>query len=185
MPIKITFLKILSIPVLIIVILLELIVAIIILFDVIVFLFRGSVFVPSKKEKDLIRIIEILKSKNAGNKMIDLGSGDGRIVRLFASHGFESYGVELNFLLYLWSKIKNRNFPQAHFRWGNFYNVNLKDFDIIYCFQGTKINRKILDKVEKESKPGTFVISYIFPLNSTQNIKLIDKIGKFYLAQKY
>ena len=71
-------------------------------------LFTGAPFIPSyrrARHQILAPLFEIAK-KAPGNKFVDLGSGDARVVIEFAQHGFESTGVEYNPFLVWWSRIK-------------------------------------------------------------------------------
>ena len=64
-------------------------------------MFSGAPFVPTKMEK-VKKMIEVSGLKE-GEKMIDLGSGDGRIVCEAAKTGAKCVGVEISPFLYWWS----------------------------------------------------------------------------------
>ena len=74
--------------------------------------FPGSPFLPSYRKSNqtarayLKNIIDFAKTSFPNGRFIDLGSGDGRVVIEFAKQGFESWGVEFNSALVLWSRIK-------------------------------------------------------------------------------
>lgn len=87
--------------------------------------FMGAPFLPSfRKREDIdFRTLFNILRENKVNKIIDLGSGDGRIVIAFAEAGFESCGVELNPLLVWWSRRKIKKYQlenRAKIKWGNF-----------------------------------------------------------------
>ena len=73
-----------------------------------VWLYRGPFYVPTRR-KYVPRIIAMLDLK-AGDKVVDLGSGDGRLVIALAEAGAEAHGFEHNPLLVMRSKksIKKR-----------------------------------------------------------------------------
>merc|ERR1712062_142022 len=45
--------------------------------------------------------------KKSGNKLVDIGSGDGRIVHLAAQNGYKAHGIELNPWLVMYSKYRS------------------------------------------------------------------------------
>ena len=117
----------------------------------------GAPYEPSRKKR--IQQIIKLASPKRGEKMIDLGSGDGRIVAEFAKLGIESYGYEINPWLVFYSKIRYRKLKNAHFRWRNFWRTNLNKFDIIVSFQIHYVMKKMQKKLEKELTKPTKIIS--------------------------
>ena len=64
----------------------------------------GAPFEPSKDDR--IKSILKLASPKKKDRIVDLGSGDGRIVIVFAEKGYESHGYEINPWLVLYSIIK-------------------------------------------------------------------------------
>lgn len=60
-------------------------------------------YVPATTTQ-LENIQTALKSFSSGSKLIDIGSGDGRIVHLAAKNGFKAHGIELNPWLVMYSK---------------------------------------------------------------------------------
>lgn len=122
-------------------------------------------WVPARKY-DLRRILKIADVK-PGEKFYDLGCGDGRLVRAAAGHGAEAVGIELSPPLYLWCKMHGllRPVQGASYLLRNFFDVDLTDADIVYLFgTGNTLGEKITRKLEKELRPGTRIISYVFPI---------------------
>ena len=106
-------------------------------------IFIGAPFLPSYKKRDsnLDSLFGLLR-ENRVQKIVDLGSGDGRVVIDFLKAGFDSYGIEINPLLVLWSKIKIKKLKlRAHISWGNFWRKNLSEFDAIFIFQFKTANK--------------------------------------------
>tara|TARA_B100000315_G_C14576839_1_gene588326 strand:+ start:1158 stop:1688 length:531 start_codon:yes stop_codon:yes gene_type:complete len=144
-------------------------------------LFFGAPFQPSYN-KEVRKMIEFANLKK-GNKVVDLGSGNGKIVIAFAKKGIESHGFEINPILAWLSrrKIKRLNLQKKAFiHRKNFWNQNFSDFDIITIFQIGKIMPKLESKLQKELKKGAKVISniWIFP-----NWKYKEKKGEVYLYE--
>jgi hypothetical protein len=118
-------------------------------------------------------------------KYYDLGSGDGEAVLAAASlPGWDATGIELNYTLWGISNMRrlfqgtqqllrlsapsygfHRNvFSKSRFWWADFWSVTIKDADTVMIFGVTPLMPRIADKIQKECKPGTFILSYRFQL---------------------
>ncbi len=140
------------------------------------FLF-GAPFEPTrdKKVKKMIKLAGIKK----GDKAVDLGSGDGRIVIALAKAGAEAHGYEINPLLILLSrwKIKKAGLKgKAFIHWKNFWEVNFKKYDIIMLFQFHTIMNKLKKKLKKELKSKSRIVSYYWKFPDWKPSKKIENI---------
>ena len=133
---------------------------------------KGSPYVATRKK----RIEEILKEANLkrGRFFVELGSGDGRIVRTAVrKYNVHGVGIDINPLLVLWSKILgNKNID---FRVENIFDTDLRQADYLYLFLMPKLISELKKKMEKELKPGSLVISHGFPVIGWEN-KLTKKL---------
>lgn len=57
-------------------------------------LFWGAIYVPTSEEK-IEKMVKLLKIK-PGQKVVDLGAGDGRVLVALAKAGAKAYGYEIN-----------------------------------------------------------------------------------------
>lgn len=135
-----------------------------ILFVFAVTVFFGAPFIPSFPKA----VETILKLSNAGkgDKVIDLGSGDGRILIAFAKEGTSANGWEINPIMVLWSRIKIRNSGVsnlAHVHFGNFWTTDFSKYDVAVVYGVSGIMKKLEFKIKKEMKPNSKVVSAIFP----------------------
>src|SRR3989338_8441711 len=136
---------------------------------VIWFLARGAVFVPIHESK--IEIILRQAQVQPGQKIADLGSGDGRIVIAFARAGAEAHGFEINPLLVWWSRRKIRKArlgDRAFIHFHSFWPANLSEFNIVTVFGIDYIMKRLGKKLRRELKPGAKVISFAFPIPDWQ-----------------
>ena len=126
-------------------------------------------WVPTRK-KDLSRVLELAQAK-PGQVFYDLGCGDGRLVRYMSQHGqMNTRGLELNFWLYLYSKIRSQKNEVIKFK--NLFKEDLSTADIVFVFgMPDTIAKKLKQKLELELKPGAKVISYAFPIRGLNLIK--------------
>jgi len=119
-------------------------------------------WVPTKK-KDVGRMVKAAAIK-PGEKSYDLGCGDGRLVFKAAEAGAESSGVEMFILIYLYAKIKSFFIPHTHIYFGDFFHHDLSEANVVFIFLMPKAYKKLIDKLEKELKPGGRVVTYCWPI---------------------
>ena len=142
----------------------------------------GAPFQPTSRQK-IEKIIELADIKKR-NKLVDLGSGDGRIVIAFAKKGLESHGYEINpFLIWLSRrKIRKEKLQgKAFIHWKNFWNEDLGKFDIIVIFQINYVMKKLEKKLKKEAKKNARIISHDWKFPA---LKIKKKISSIYLYEK-
>lgn len=130
------------------------------------YFFWGAVYVPTKEEKMKI-ILEFAEIK-PGNRAVDLGSGDGRLVIALAQNGALVYGYEINPLLVKSSQknISMLGLEDKAFIYGkNFWNQDLSGYDIVIIYGMTHVMEKLEKKLSKELKKNTKIIShgFVFP----------------------
>lgn len=145
--------------------------------------FAGSdaPYVPTKM--DHIRKILKLAGVKKGKKFYELGSGDGRVVIAASKLNADSFGVEQSFLRVIYSRIKARqkNIKKAHFYHGNIFARSYIDADIVYIYLLQKAVDRLEEKLKKELKKGSVIITqtYHFP-----NWKPYKKLDNFWLYLK-
>ncbi len=104
-------------------------------------------------------MLEISRRKKPG-LIIDLGSGDGRMVMEAAKLGIPSLGIEINPFLYLLSLLKVKFCSsKAKFEWGNFWGKDLGQADIITIYLPIT-SKRLETKLKKELKRGSLVLTY-------------------------
>ncbi|MES2088047.1 MAG: hypothetical protein V4467_03585 [Patescibacteria group bacterium] len=140
-------------------------IAIILGFVGVVSLKRGAIFLPMERRKltEMLNVVKIIP----GQKTLDLGSGDGRIVIAMAEAGALAHGFEHNPILVWWSrwKVKRKGLVgKAFIHNSNFWEEDFSSYSVITVFGINYIMEKLEDKLTKETRIGTQVISYLFPL---------------------
>lgn len=126
----------------------------------------GAPFVPIS-QKDLAVIFNRLKVKGS-DVFVDLGSGDGRVVRSAAQIlNIPSIGVEINPFLVAYSQIVSRlkKDYQAQFVLQNLYNFPLANKTIIFMYLYPKTVKNLSEKIQKECLKGTRVVSVTFAIH--------------------
>lgn len=133
----------------------------------------------------LTNIVKLTKPKK-GDKIAELGSGDGRVCIAIAKNNIKTnfiiHGFEINPFLVLYSRRKVKKLKLSHkikIHWKNFWNVNLNSFNKIIFFQFSTITEKLEKKFEKELKKGSKVISHNWKL---PDWKIKKQLGKEHLS---
>ncbi len=122
-----------------------------------------------------------------GEYFYDLGSGDGRSLIIAAKeYRAQAIGFELWYFLYLWSKVSifiHRCPNRARVYWKNFYQVDISNANVIFCFLTPRAYLRLKKKFNKELKNGARVITFSSPLGfwePQQVITFPDKTKLFF-----
>lgn len=153
-------------------------VVVILMFGLVVF--RGAPYVPSKR-KLLERAFDELYPLTSDDTLVDIGSGDGIVLRVAAERGAQAVGYELNPLLVLVSKLFSRN-PLITIRLADFWRVRLPDeTTVVYTFGESRDIRRMYEvaaRTAQQHKRTLHFISFGFPV---PGVKPYKYDGSFYL----
>ena len=139
---------------------------ILLLIPTIMALINGAPFVPTPMEA-VERMLELAKIKT-GEKVYDIGCGDGRMVYLASKkYGANATGFELSPLVYLIARVRHFFWrSKARIRFSNFKRRNLADADVIVCYLLPETLARLQEKLDGELKKGARIISYAFPIGT-------------------
>jgi len=137
---------------------------------------RGVPFVSLSK-KQLRTVDKNIKLK-PGDRVVDLGCGDARVLRMFEKQGVKDLtGYEINFWAYLLAKTKNKllkSKSKVYFK--NFKKVDLSEYNVIFCYLLDNYLNSLKEKFDKELKPGTKIISYSFSIKNWHKPEKIERM---------
>lgn len=126
----------------------------------------GGPFVPSSKHsvKAMVKLARIKK----GQTIYDVGSGDGRVLFEAAKSGAKAIGIEINPYLVHYTNIRAFLSPyrgSITAQWSNLWKADLRDADVVFVYLIPWKMDILAQKLKKELKPGSLVISnsFIFP----------------------
>lgn len=120
-------------------------------------------YVPSSAEK-VITMIELADIK-PGQKVADLGSGDGRVLIAMAKKGAFCFGFEIEpkRVELARKNIRSNGLSEKIIVFNkNFFDINLNKYDVITLYGITSIMGRLERKMMDELRPGTRVISNRF-----------------------
>ena len=136
-------------------------------------------WVPTRN-RDLKRIFKLADLK-PGQIFYELGAGDGRLAVYAAKiYNVRAIGLEISLPFYLICKLRQLlNFnSNLKFKFKNLFKENLASADVVYFFgMPESINKRLVEKLKQELRPGTKIISYCFSL-SGWTPRIIDKPGE-------
>ncbi|MBW8011615.1 MAG: SAM-dependent methyltransferase [Chloroflexi bacterium] len=129
--------------------------------------FWGAPWVVTPLEN--VRAMLSLAEVQPGEKVIDLGAGDGRIV-IAAVRDFqaEAVGVEIDPIRYLLANLFIKRFgvfPQARIHYGDLRSFDISDADVVTVYLTRKSNQKLEPLLQERLKPGARVVSHAFPFS--------------------
>lgn len=140
---------------------------------------RSGPFVPSNKERHK-KMMKLAKIKST-DLVYDLGCGDGRLIFSAAKKAKKAIGYEFSIPLYLWGRFFQFFNKNSEIRFGNLWQQNYSDADVIFCYLLPKAMKEFYKKIWPHLKKGTRVISNSFQIH---DIKPSDQDGKVYLYVK-
>ena len=111
-------------------------------------------------------ILEFAEVKE-GVKVVDLGSGDGRMILEFAKKGAICVGYEHKEHLVEKTKqrIKDAGLEEKAFVYQeDFWQIDLATFDVIYIYGMRSIFRRLEEKIKTEARSGTKIISSLLKI---------------------
>jgi hypothetical protein len=147
--------------------------------------FFGAPYVPSRR-KDVVRMFNELYPLGVSDVLIDIGSGDGVILREASRRGARAIGYEIHPLLVVISKLASLHDRQVSVTMANFWSADFPaNATIIYAFSVGRDSKKMERKIQAEStrlqKPLTLVC-YGSPL---PNLVALRQFEAYHLYEFY
>ena len=141
---------------------------------------RYSPFVPSDMS-NVERMVSLARLR-PGDVVVDLGSGDGRIVfaSLRADPKVTGWGVELDAAL-----VEKTNAAaqvqgfanRAEFFHRNAFDADLSRVDVIYMWLWTEVQQMLRSKILAEARPGTRVVTNLWGMGSWQPDEIDSEVS--------
>ncbi len=124
---------------------------------------RGALFVttPNIRIETFLQYIPV----DHGSSVVDLGCGDGRVLRKIRKHfNVKALGYEINPFAYMLAKIFCCRDKKIRIKRRDFLDKSLAEFDIIFCYLFPDVMEELTIKLQNEAGPDTVFISCNFPL---------------------
>ncbi|KAL0129518.1 hypothetical protein PUN28_001645 [Cardiocondyla obscurior] len=130
-------------------------------------------YVPATRQQ-IKNVIRALNGRSGS--LIDLGSGDGRIVLAAAKHGFKAHGIELNAWLVWYSRLQaliNGLSDKATFFKQDLWKHGLENYDNVIIFGVDQMMEDIERKFNNELRKDSLIVACRFPLPNTHPVLTI------------
>ena len=100
-----------------------------------------------------------------GELLVDIGCGDGRVLRAARKrYGVSCLGFEINPIAYSKARLLTMGRKGVKIRCRNFWKADLGKADIVSCYLFPDVMRRLGAKLAKELASGARVISFNFPI---------------------
>lgn len=123
-------------------------------------------YVPTRRAV-VDRMLEVA-GVDEDDTVVDLGSGDGRIVvRAAARFGARGRGYEIQALLVRAARERARRAEvsdRVEFRRKDLFDADLSDATVVMLYLTSELNLKLRSKLLDELRPGTRVVSHDFDM---------------------
>lgn len=140
--------------------------------------FFRSPFVPSNR-RTIEKMLKIAKIKK-GEKVVDLGCGDGRIVvRADRLYGAKAVGYEISWMVWSLAQLnKLLKGSNAKIYRQSFFQADLSQVDVVFCYLLPEAMRQLEPKFKKELKKGARIVSASFSLPGWKPVRDYPREGR-------
>ncbi len=139
--------------------------------------FFGAPYLPTLNKQ--ARVALDLLDLKPGQTLLELGSGDGRVMRLAGEKGLKVIGYELNPILVIVSYFVTFKYRKnTKIIWGNYWTKNWPEADGVFVFLLDNYMKKLDDKLNEYGHKPIKLVSFTFqimgkkPIKSSQGIFL-------------
>lgn len=143
--------------------------------------FTGAPYVPSRR-KDLEKAFIELYPLSSHDFLVDIGSGDGIVLRAASRCGARALGLEIHPLLVLVALYLSRADKKVEVRMANFWRAELpKETTVVYTFGDSRDIGKMYTKVQHEATRLGKKIAFISYAFQVPGKKLAKTVGAHHL----
>ncbi len=133
---------------------------------------RGALYVSTSG----VRVSAFMDAvrMESGQVLVDLGCGDGRVLRTARKrYKANCIGYELNLLAYLRARLRCLGMKGVDIRLSSFWKADLADADVVFCYLFPDVMKDLSAKLTSSLKPGAVVVSCNFPLPGFKSRRIL------------
>ena len=113
--------------------------------------FFGAPYVPSQR-RYMKRAFGLLYPLSASDTLVDIGAGDGRVLRAARAYGARAIGYEINPFLWLVGRIASRGDVGVSIRLENFWSASFPaETTVVYAFSVQRDQQRLASKLQAEA----------------------------------
>lgn len=148
-------------------------------FIMLLLVYRGAVTeqVPLYlTNKATVDALAVLLDRREPLRFLDLGAGVGSTVHPLAKRFPTGHftGIENAPLTWLLGRLRLPRPANLEWRWGDLWQTDLRNFDVVYAFLSPAPMAALWEKVQTEMKPGSLFISNSFPVPEVAAQRVIE-----------
>ncbi len=143
--------------------------------------FFGAPYVPSHR-KDVKRMFDELVPISDADTILDLGSGDGLVLREASRRGAKAIGYEIHPLFVGISKLASFGDVRVRVRWANAWTAPFpKSVTLVYAFAVGRDGKKLSEKVQNEATALNRPLTLVCYGNALPAIKPVRSFEAYHL----
>ena len=137
--------------------------------------FFGPPYLPTLG-RSMETALDLLELK-PGQTMLELGSGDGRVLLAAAKRGVNVVGIELSPVLVVISWLRTRRYrKQVRIMWGNYFQVTWPPAEAIFTFMLPRQMAKLDHRIERWHEAPVKLASFSFAIPGKKPAKQKDGV---------
>lgn len=143
--------------------------------------FFGAPYVPSHR-KDVKRLFDELTPLSEHDVVLDIGSGDGLVLREVSRRGAKAIGYEIHPLFVGISRLASFGDPCVQIHWANAWTAPFpKSVTLVYAFSTGRDNKKLASKVQDEADILGRPLTLVCYGNALTKREPVQTLGAYYL----
>ena len=143
--------------------------------------FFGAPYVPSHR-KDVRRMFDELAPIAEGDTVLDVGSGDGVVLREVSRRGAHGVGYEIHPLFVLISKLASFGDAKVHIKWANAWTTPFpKAVTLVYIFSVGRDSARLVKKMQHEANILGRPLTLVCYGNALPGQKVVRSFEAYYL----
>lgn len=147
--------------------------------------FRGAPYVPTHRTQ-LTRAFTELYPLSPSDVLVDMGSGDGVVLRAASRYGARAIGYELNPILVILSKLISRGDKKVEVRLADLWLSSLpSDTTVVYMFTVSRDLRKLAKKLQYEANRLSHPIALVIYGHKLADMQPDNEVGAHSLYHFY
>ena len=140
---------------------------------------QGALYVSTSRSK-IASFIEAVPME-PGQLLVDLGCGDGRVLRKARKYcRVKAIGYEVNLLAYIKARVLSIGFKDVEIKRKNFWSADLSEADVIFCYLYPDVMRRLSRKLKSDLRTGAVIVSCNFGLPDFSPVRVLRSAGSLH-----